>query len=751
MPPANRNGFTLVEVLVATAITLVLMGAVASIFALVTTGVSDSRAAIEMNDRLRFVKDMLQTDLMGVTAPTIPPLRPEDDLGYFELIEGPIGPIFLTTEPNPESGAKAVTGFSALPYNGTNVYFPVDETFDDMDDILMFTSNAINGQYNGNWSVSTSVTAASQTTQTSPNAEIAWFCRGTNLYRRQLLVVPGMGISEMSDFASATYTLASRTVSFYCSYDCSMRCEGGSADPQFFGPGVGVVSGAGPTTNPSSMQGIIKSCSLGDLTKRENRYAHQPLVYPHDARVWSYTTYSANYAPQPGLGLPTLFETSDRYWPFPLYDWNNTTKVNTQTIFSSMIPKTPPATGSTNVRPFIFPQVAPSGSNSSHIPFNNQPPPSITSNLAAYAPNGYALALTASTYFMPVGGVDRQGGLTTGTVSAMQSGVFSWSLNVPTLVNFASGTSRFDDVMLQNVIAFDAKVWDPGAPIFEVGPSTLANTTNTQSTSLAPGDAGYGHALHYFLGNPTTVAQTSANIRGVTFGAYADLNYMYTATPALDSYNPAFRTLTSSFAPNTTAATTANFPITAGSNNYEAKLQAYEKLAINSTTGGSKTASGLPRPHFAGPGDPRSGLFGCWMGNNTAFGVPAVAWVNGAPTITGFCVGAGKVGQAATVAAESWADSRPLASVYDTWSTHYERDGIANNIDSYFNRFYGIEDPLVNGLDDDGINGLDDPGEVEAPPPYPHPLRAIQVRIRVFEPDTKQIREVSLIHEFLPE
>ena len=36
-------------------------------------------------------------------------------------------------------------------------------------------------------------------------------------------------------------------------------------------------------------------------------------------------------------------------------------------------------------------------------------------------------------------------------------------------------------------------------------------------------------------------------------------------------------------------------------------------------------------------------------------------------------------------------------------------------------------------------------------PPYPAPLRGIQVKIRVFEPDSRQIREVTVVQDFLPQ
>ena len=44
---------------------------------------------------------------------------------------------------------------------------------------------------------------------------------------------------------------------------------------------------------------------------------------------------------------------------------------------------------------------------------------------------------------------------------------------------------------------------------------------------------------------------------------------------------------------------------------------------------------------------------------------------------------------------------------------------------------------------------VDDEAEMETKPPYPYSLRGIQVKIRVFEPDSRQIREVTVVEEFV--
>jgi hypothetical protein len=82
------------------------------------------------------------------------------------------------------------------------------------------------------------------------------------------------------------------------------------------------------------------------------------------------------------------------------------------------------------------------------------------------------------------------------------------------------------------------------------------------------------------------------------------------------------------------------------------------------------------------------------------------------------------------------------ARVYDTWPNHYEYEGTATG-DTLANQGF-------NGLDDGGTSGIvDDISERLTSPPYPVPLRGIQVKIRVFEPDSRDVREVTVVQDFL--
>ena len=72
-------------------LTLILMTAVVTVFGGVGDGISKSRRAMEQFDRLRTAAQQLRLDLQGVTV-TLDgrPVRPEENRGYFELIEGGI-------------------------------------------------------------------------------------------------------------------------------------------------------------------------------------------------------------------------------------------------------------------------------------------------------------------------------------------------------------------------------------------------------------------------------------------------------------------------------------------------------------------------------------------------------------------------------------------------------------------------------------------------------------------------------------
>jgi hypothetical protein len=209
--------------LVALAITLIMMGAVVTLFGVISESVSGSRAAIEMSDRLRAARNQLQLDLQGATATMNPPLRPENDEGYLEIIEGPLSDSSFTT--------------------------PNQSLFGDIDDVLMFTMRSRGAPFTGKFNDAGNVRMIE-----SPVAEVIYFLaqdinapppiidatsapaptRLYTLYRRLLLVAPA--------------AVPALNANFFDENDLSVHFD--SVTPK------------------------LVSNTLGDLTKRENRFAH---------------------------------------------------------------------------------------------------------------------------------------------------------------------------------------------------------------------------------------------------------------------------------------------------------------------------------------------------------------------------------------------------------------------------------------------------------------------------------------------
>jgi len=87
--PVRTKGMTLVEMLVAMALTLIMFAAVAQIFAMMGSAMRDARATIELSGNLRAVNNHLQRDLNNMTSDAKPWVRQGSNQGYFEIIEGP--------------------------------------------------------------------------------------------------------------------------------------------------------------------------------------------------------------------------------------------------------------------------------------------------------------------------------------------------------------------------------------------------------------------------------------------------------------------------------------------------------------------------------------------------------------------------------------------------------------------------------------------------------------------------------------
>ncbi len=262
-PPMNnpRRGMTLVEMLVATTCTLILMGAIAQVFGAFGTAVSDSRSMIELDAQLRSVAWRLRNDLAGATARTVPPLEVEAGEGYFEIVEGP--------KTDTSSGGNAT---------------PVAPA--DIDDVLLFTTRNTETPYLGKYDSTPGNTTTTKTME-SQLAEVAWFLRPTDtltvgsqqvatytLFRRQLLVVGYVGFSPFYGNGAANFVpwaSYNSWASFFDQFDLSAQYQ--------------------------QPLGAILPNSLADLTRRETRFMHN-LSGTIDATAGSFR-FPANWQTSP--------------------------------------------------------------------------------------------------------------------------------------------------------------------------------------------------------------------------------------------------------------------------------------------------------------------------------------------------------------------------------------------------------------------------------------------------------------------
>ncbi len=238
----GRQGFSLTELLVASTIALAVMASVASLFSVFSRALSQGHATVEMTARMRSAAWKLRQDLAGVTVRMSPPVHPESNSGYFELIEGPL--------------------------RDTNAGVNSPNLSADTDDILLFTTKSAGGPFVGRYGPNDLIE--------SDTAEVAWFCRPGqppdsvalpgdtrvfDLYRRQRLVVGYVGKSPFLE--TGNRPRVNTPGIDWNLFDISMRIE---SVPQ---PGENQAEEQFVTTN-----------TLADLTDRRNRFGHTAADFP---------------------------------------------------------------------------------------------------------------------------------------------------------------------------------------------------------------------------------------------------------------------------------------------------------------------------------------------------------------------------------------------------------------------------------------------------------------------------------------
>lgn len=708
----HRVGLTLVEMLIAMAIALLMMAAVVTVFANISASVTRRRATIEMSGQLRGAREILSRDLEGATCPAIPWQKPDAANGYFELIEGPLNDsmpsVWLWDSGDADEGlpdglgriptelAQLDLGLSFLPGSnlrdsatstdeeGRGIALGSNEDLDpdfktdgrglgDGDDILMLTVRNESDEFVGR--VPPRIGEGSPNTERfpdwgtetieSPLAEVIWFAvenppeRNTTfafgepgfrtVYRRSLLIAPWLeyrirvtasGSGTIVTKAGVVRVLIDRLgredvaqalaslISFQERYDLSVRLEW---DPLL------------PSSDDEG-RWVLKANSLADLTKRENRYEHHGFVFNSP---------------------------SSRQYPYALASFGSGYGTNESVEF--VIDPEYTATGpSTDAN---FDAIVVSGSVGSGV-LDYQPDSADALNDILNPARVYPVR--------PFAYVNANG-TTTATARAWQNETGNVVYVTRGLVPL-SGVRQGEDIVMTDVLAFDLRVYDPGAPLYGYYPQGYDGGVNQQEADIIvqPGDAAWLPAVLDDFANGTSAIQSNlgdlaGNSGGPTFrwernGAYVDLGYdrtFFNTDGLIDSpFNRSY----------------ISFLVT-------------NEIATANPVGVSQS------PSFFKDGALKS---------------------------------------------TSFFDLAPGYSVYDTWSWHYENNGMDEDLD-------GLTDEAVNGFDEVDITagiqqyGADDPSERETRPPYDTALRGVQAKIRVYERDSRQIRETTIRESFVPE
>ncbi len=664
--PNRRRGVTLLEMLVVVALVVLMMTILASIFQKATEAISVSRTYMELDNQLRQIDTTIRGDLDGVTASLTPPNDPGQNRGYFEY--------------------------------GENA--PADIQAEDTDDYLAFTARAPEGQvFTGRIWVprktpnDSPVNGAVQpVTITSKFAEIIYFLRNGNLYRRVLLVAPERK-NSLGDRGLASLAVGEYYAPMFGGIQVSWQ-------------GMNDIS-ARP---PLGLQTIPIPNTLGDLTNRENR-AFRPR-FTNDYRN---NSASNNATPD---GSPDDFDNDGLpdYYPTMYPNALNTSAVGSLPTATPLVPSYKLATlmdGSSHPTPLTtydalpFPYIFPGAYSkpmlgTAALPQNgwihslDQ-----TNNTFNHAPLdlGDTIAIPSAANQLqtwwgfptwretmhpfwtdPIGRTSTNAGnaqslglrqvsptatgLTSGTnLLPPQSPLYDSALNVRSPYNsdqvggasFAyqppyTGTNPNlriwqDDLILTNVRSFDVKAYDPDAPLYSVAGGT------------------YFSAGYYDLG----------------FGS------MQPTAAGLAAINTALLTGT---------------PLAVMDSNFNPQGFGHEGRIPPLTTDNRRNPS---RPTFT-------------------------YYSSGTPV-----VGITPVG-----------DDDPgvirLRRVWDSWSTAYTN---APGVDINLNG-----SSLRTDTDAGGNSAMSQPCYPSFPPPYPSPLKGLQIQIRVTDPNSQRIKVLTIRQDF---
>jgi hypothetical protein len=689
--------------LVAMAITLVMMAAVVTLFANVSNSVRNRRANIEMSNQVRHLRNVLQQDLQGATCPGVTWQRPDSNHGYIELIEG----IYTDQNPTPlvEAGFSTATNrievtnseldpaLSPIPRNNVGADANSDGkitaqeleahyqdrrslvpgALGDFDDILMLTTrnerepfvgriptnvrqnattaydfNVIDSPTNPGWDYGTIE---------SPLAEVVWFAveNPADVVDKpdinNFFGEPGMRTIYRRTFLIAPWINPYRFTRPDGTIVDTFRYDGEEFKAE---PGLVRLLPADISLE-QAIAAIIAFQDRYDLSVRlewDNNL--QPARWKIMANTLADLTKRENRYGHYGLHHEAgPNNTSKRSYPYPMVSWGRGYDDSDLEFITDpdLGNPTQPARGGALAGPAPLRYVA--NYEVAQVGLGYPAQPLVT------LPIECSLPATARAM------LDDDGRI----VRVVFGPVPLW------------GARRGEDIMMTGVLGFDMRVYDPGAPLFGVR-AEFGNRNSKIETVLQPSDPGWATAYQNVQDHNggLRIGQNDLNYPLVSQGAYVDMGYQF------------------------------------------------NRLMLP------------PPTDFLFHKDQDQDFFNSAAAKTWFFKPRGMMDVRGNLLTPGY-------------------------TAYDTWSFHFENNGVDEDDRDGDNNALTGADEATNGLDDVGYYwdpvtrtyisdirlGPDDAGERETTPPYDKPLRGMQVLIRTYEPDSRAIRQVRVNQHFLPE
>ena len=679
----KSTGFTLVEMLIAMAVTLLMMIALAKSFGFVGAQVKESRADVELVNQLRDVNNRMSDEMNACTVPLITATSEYEPSGYFIYAEGPItnatSSLFrasLDDEGNlqlPESRYGDFDDYLAFTavargnnwftgkvprfvldqkkveernrINGTSiVYSPANFEGDPWDAIVIRSKHAEIIYYASPEYVASSLPGSPQYVDADGDVDLNGDCDDSNngfpdrirLHRRVLLIRP--------DLNSANGFIPRRTLSVR-----NQNGVGTTSIPM-------MTADRWPTAASTSSGTVIATVNSSAVAADAWIYGMAGVHQQCDLSVRRVVN---------DLGLPTQLVAANS-----LEDLSKP-----QNRFGHVrVPGNVLGIG---------------GTLPSSMPLLAMGEPMTILN--ATADDGSRIAPPLS----PAGGI---GGSVTSPVVTPR--ILSGFLRPEYVLgeDFSHldangdvwGRERIsEDVLLNNLVAFDVKVFDPNAAFISSANDVDGNGSTDVSYTIKPDDAGYREALTQWLTNPGLRDE-------FTTGGFVDLAY----------------------------------PVLAGGS-----LRGWQSRATHALSTGTSPLFLTPQQSSVAAQmlvTPYSGLAGLSGNNFTPF--QTVFYKSGRLLTQG-------------------GEIRVFQPAFDTSTNHFDRDGFlqaeggANSVrGTRWSTVTANADTGADGLDSQVIFGTDDTNEQSVTPCFIANPEAVRVSIRIQNPATNQLRQTTVIY-----